>query len=126
MTLNPLMTRERVEIGPRRVLTKSEKAAVWSRENGICNLCGKPVAPSGAGVQFDHQNGHAVSGNEDLANFFAVHSHCHSVKTATIDTPRAAKAKRQEKLTRAKVQKAGGFRGWRKMNGDLVWKDRRS
>ncbi|MDO9334966.1 MAG: hypothetical protein Q7T61_01065 [Caulobacter sp.] len=124
MAINPLMTRERVEIGPRRVLSKADKATVWSRENGLCNLCGKPVPPAGAGVEFDHQDGHAVSGNEDLANFYAVHPKCHAVKTATVDTPRAAKAKRQEKLTRAKVQKPGGFRGWRKMNGEIVWKDR--
>lgn len=110
MTLNPLMTRERVEIGPRRVLTKAEKAQVWNRENGICNLCGKPVAPSGPDVEFDHRDGHAVSGNEDLSNFYAVHTRCHGVKTSTIDTPRAAKAKRQEKLTRPKVRKPGGFR----------------
>jgi 5-methylcytosine-specific restriction protein A len=122
MTINPLMTRERVEIGARRVLTKTEKATVWSRENGLCVLCGKPVPPAGAGVEFDHRDGHAVSGNQDLANFYAVHTGCHAKKTATIDTPRAAKTKRQEKLTRAKVSKPGGFRGWRKMNGEIVWR----
>lgn len=125
MTINPLMTRPPVEIGPRRVLTKQEKAKVWSRENGLCVLCLKPVPPSGAGVEFDHRDGHAVSGNEDLANFFAVHTRCHADKTAKVDTPRAAKAKRQEKLTRAKVHKPGGFTAWRKFNGEIVRRDRK-
>ncbi|MFN3858163.1 MAG: HNH endonuclease [Caulobacter sp.] len=123
MTINPLMTRPPVEIGPRRVLSKDEKAQVWSRENGLCVLCGKPVPPSGPDVQFDHRDGHAVSGNEDLSNFFAVHTRCHGVKTAKIDTPRAAKAKRQSKLTQAKVRNPRGFRAWRKFDGTIVRRD---
>lgn len=106
MTLNPLMTRERVVIPPRKAPTKAERVAAWNREGGLCYLCGKPVAIDGLGVEWDHKDGRAVSGDDSAENLAPVHPQpCHKVKSATVDTPRAAKAKRQEKLTKAKVKK---------------------
>lgn len=110
MTLNPLMSRERVVIPDRPTLTKAQRIAVWNRENGLCNLCGKPVPPSGPDVRYDHADMRAISGNDDLANIFATHERCHAVKTGEHDAPRMAKVRGQEKLTRAKVRSARGFR----------------
>lgn len=107
---NPLMSRPRVIVPDRAAPTKAQKVAAWKRENGLCYLCGKPVALEGSGVEYDHRDGRAVSANDSTANLYPVHPVCHAPKTAKLDIPRAAKTKRQEQLTRAKVRKPGGFR----------------
>lgn len=107
---NPLRSRPLVIVPDRKAPTKAQKVAAWNRENGLCYLCGKPVALEGAGVEYDHRDGRAVSLDDSTANLYPVHPVCHGPKTAKIDTPRAAKTKRMESLTRAKVQKPGGFR----------------
>jgi 5-methylcytosine-specific restriction endonuclease McrA len=103
------MSRERVVVPPRKDPTKTQKVAAWNRENGLCYLCGKPVALEGSGVQYDHRDGRAVSANDETDNLYPVHPVCHAPKTAKVDTPRAAKTKRQEKLTRAKVGSKRGL-----------------
>jgi hypothetical protein len=120
MTLNPLATRPRVEIPPRAALTKAQKTAIWNRENGLCVLCGKPVPPEGPDVQFDHATPREINGDDSPEGIFAVHVACHQAKTSGHDAPLIAKVRRQEKLTKAKVRKAGGIRAWRKFNGEIV------
>jgi 5-methylcytosine-specific restriction protein A len=120
MALNPLMTRDRVMIPARPDLTKAQKVAIWNAQNGLCPRCGKPVPLEGAGVQYDHDNPREISADDSLGNMAAMHTHCHSEKTRTEDVPRIAKAKRQEKLTRAKVRKPGGINAWRKFDGTIV------
>jgi 5-methylcytosine-specific restriction protein A len=120
MTLNPLMLRERVVIPDRPQPTKAQKVRVWNRENGVCYLCGKPVALEGEGVRYDHREMREVSGDDSDANLFPTHERCHQDKTSNHDAPRIAKVRRQEKLTRPKVRKARGFAGWRKFNGEIV------
>jgi 5-methylcytosine-specific restriction endonuclease McrA len=105
VTHNPLMSRERVVIPDRPQPTKRQKVAVWNRENGICYLCGKPVALEGAGVRYDHRDMRSISADDSDANLYATHERCHAVKTETQDAPRHAKTIRQEKLTRPKVRK---------------------
>lgn len=125
MTINPLCTRPRVEIPDRPQPSKAQKVRVWNRENGICYLCGKPVPPDGPGVQYDHRDMREVTGDDTDANLYATHPACHTEKTAKHDAPLIAKIRRQEKLTKAKVQKAGGFRAWRKFSGEIVWATKR-
>lgn len=120
MTINPLCTRERVVIPDRPQPTKAQKVRVWNRENGICYLCGKPVAQEGPTVRYDHREMREVSGDDTDANLYATHERCHAVKTAEHDAPRIAKVRRQEKLTRPKVRKPGGFSTWRKFDGTIV------
>lgn len=127
MTLNPLMTRERVTIPDRKAPTKAEKVAAWSRENGLCVRCGKPVAPLGEGVQYDHLEPREITGRDGADELYPLHTQCHAEKTARIDLPRIAKVRRQEKLTRAKVKKPGGFakgRFYRGVDGQV--KERRT
>lgn len=124
MTINPLCTRERVVIPPRKAPTRKEMIAAWNRVNGICELCGKPVPLEGAGVQYDHENMREITGDDSVSNLRPTHTACHSEKTAKHDLPLMAKVRRQEALTRPKVKKAGGFRGWRKMNGEIVWRNK--
>lgn len=112
MTINPLRTREPVEIGERPKPTKAQKTAAWNRENGLCVLCGKPVPPAGPDVEWDHRIPRALSGDDTTANLFAVHVRCHAKKTGgrAGDIAQSAKAKRQSKLGEARVKSSRGFR----------------
>lgn len=120
MTLNPLCLRERVVIPDRPQPTKAQKTRVWSRENGICYLCGKPVAADGPTVRYDHRDMREISGDDSDANLYATHERCHAEKTAKHDAPRLAKTRGMEKLTKSKVQKPGGIKAWRKFDGTIV------
>lgn len=124
MTINPLNTRERVVIPPRKAPTRKEKIAAWNAANGICHLCGKPVALEGAGIEYDHEEMREIRGDDSIANLRPMHQRCHAEKTAKHDAPLIAKVRRQEAMTRPKVRKAGGFRSWRKFNGTIVYRER--
>jgi 5-methylcytosine-specific restriction endonuclease McrA len=126
VTINPLRTRDAVEIGDRPKPTKAQKVTAWNAANGLCWWCGKPVAMDGLDVEWDHKDPRALSGNDTADNLAPLHVRCHDAKTygKTGDIARVAKAKRQEKLTRPKVRKASGFRGWRNMRGEIVWRDK--
>lgn len=123
MTINPLMTRERVVIPPRKEPTKAEKVAAWNRVNGICELCGKPVALAGAGVEYDHDSMRAITGDDSVENLRPTHPKCHQDKTSGHDIPLIAKVRRQEAMTRPKVKKPFGLSHptlKRKMDGSVV------
>jgi 5-methylcytosine-specific restriction endonuclease McrA len=122
MTINPLRSRPAVEIPDRPKPTKAQKVAAWNRANGLCNWCGKPVAADGSDVQWDHDIPRELSADDSADNLAPLHVRCHAQKTSGEDIPRIAKAKRQEKLTRPKQRKPSGFNGWRKMNGEPVWR----
>jgi 5-methylcytosine-specific restriction protein A len=123
MTLNPLMTRQRVVIPPRKAPTKAEKTAAWNAANGLCELCLKPVPPEGPDVQYDHRDMREITGDDSVGNLRPVHVACHAVKTAQHDAPLIAKIRRQEKLTQARKTTRRGFRGWRNFKGEIVWRD---
>lgn len=120
MTLNPLMSRQRVEIPDRPTPTKAQKAAAWNAVNGLCELCGKPVAPSGPDVQYDHRDMREITGDDSVSNLRPLHVACHARKTSDHDAPLIAKVRRQEKLTKARVKPARGFRQWRRFDGTIV------
>jgi hypothetical protein len=107
---NPLMSRERVVVPPRPDLSRKQKVAVWNAQNGICPRCLKPVPLEGLGVEYDHDVPREISADDSLGNLFAMHTACHSEKTRTADAPAIAKTRRQEGMTRPKVQKPSGFR----------------
>jgi 5-methylcytosine-specific restriction endonuclease McrA len=111
-------------IVPRRgFLSKAAKVAIWNAQNGICPRCLKPVPQEGLGVQYDHDVPREISADDSLGNLFALHTACHAEKTAKEDAPTIAKTHRQEKLTRPKERNPGGFKGWRNMRGEIVWRD---
>lgn len=123
MTINPLCTRERVIVPPRKAPTKAEKVAAWNRVNGICEQCGKPVALDGGNVQYDHEDMREITGDDSVSNLRPLHVVCHRDKTAKKDAPRVAKMRRQEAMTRPKVKKRSGLSHptlKRKMDGSVV------
>lgn len=107
MTINPLRTRPPVEIPDRPRPTKAQKTAAWNAAGGLCWWCGKPVAPDGADVEWDHDIPRELSGDDSAGNLRPLHARCHQVKTSGEDIPRIAKTKRQAKLTAPKVRKTG-------------------
>ncbi|KQT52176.1 MULTISPECIES: HNH endonuclease [unclassified Aureimonas] len=56
-----------------------------------------------AGFDFDHIIADSIGGEATLENCACVCKRCHAIKTRTVDTPRAAKTKRQ-------AERAGGPR----------------
>jgi 5-methylcytosine-specific restriction endonuclease McrA len=122
MTINPLMTRERVVIPPRKAPTKAEKAQAWNAVNGLCWWCGKPVPPEGPDVEYDHDIPRAQTGDDSVERLAPLHVHCHAKKTNGKggDNSRTAEAKRQEKLTQARKRSPRGIKAWRKFDGTIV------
>lgn len=120
MTINPLRSREPVIIPDRPKPTKAQKTAAWNAANGVCWWCGKPVAPDGLDVEYDHEIPRGLTGDD--RELFPLHVKCHAAKThgKTGDIAKVAQAKRQSKLTAPKVRKPGGFTRWRKFNGEIV------
>lgn len=125
MTINPLRSRERVEILDRPKPTKAQKVAAYNAANGLCWWCGKPVAPDGLDVRWDHDSPRGISGDDSAENLRPLHVKCHDAKThgPEGDIAAVAHVKRQEKLTAPKVRKRSGFRAWRRFDGTIVRRD---
>lgn len=127
------MTRRPDWIKARKAIPKSVKQQAWSDCEGLCQGCG--VRLVGGDYEFDHITPVALGGTNDPENIQVLcttHSMCHQKKTAD-DVVRIAKADRQGVRSgqQAKRKKRGtgqlqgaGFRGHRKFNGELVWRDR--
>lgn len=126
MTHNPLRSKPMVIIPDRPKPTKAQKTAAWSRENGICYWCLKPVAAAGNGIEYDHKLKRGVSADDSEANLFPMHVRCHREKTDGPDAKLQTKVRGQERTTEAKRQTSRGFRGWRNFKGEIVWRDDRS
>ena len=89
----------------RAEFTKATKRAALLRSNKLCEATGvlyglKPDtrcnAPLAMGVEFDHILAASNGGDNSLANCCSTCVRCHMYKTATHDTPRAAKTVRQQ------------------------------
>lgn len=85
----------------RREFDKPTKRAALSRSEGYCEAEGSLYdregrcnADLGKGFEFDHVLACSNGGENSLDNCLVVCPACHSFKTRTHDTPRAAKIKR--------------------------------
>ena len=88
----------------------------------MCEICGLPLQVGK--IHYDHIVPDQLGGEATLDNCQAVCVGCHKDKTRE-DVGRIAKAKRQERK-HIGVKRRSGFRGWRKMNGEIVWSKDRS
>lgn len=75
-------------------MTEARKARIWSRENGICWICKKPVAHTGPGVRYDHYSPIWISHDDSDENLFPLHTECDATKTYGKDLGDIAKIKR--------------------------------
>lgn len=110
--INPLRSRPPVEIPDRKAPTKAQKVAAYNAANGLCAWCGKPVAPAGPDVRWDHDSPRAISGDDSAENLRPLHARCHDAKThgPDGDIAKVAHVKRQARLTAPKVKTSRSFR----------------
>lgn len=109
--LDPLATREPVELGPRKALSEAAKLRIWERENRTCWWCEMFVALKEA--EFDHKLPRGLLGvtADREENLFPLHGSCHLEKSRGEDWPRITKAKRQAKLAGPKAKSKRPIRG---------------
>lgn len=107
----------------RREFPKSVRTAALKRCDGICECgCGQPITGK---VHFDH---HPIAayfdGPATLANCRVLMERCHKLTTSQQDRPRIDKARRIiEKRAGLRGNKGRGFRGWRRFDGTIVWRE---
>lgn len=106
----------------RRSLSTSARVRIFDAHRGICSICRMKID---AGQEWDvsHEVPLAIGGSDTPDNMRPAHRRCHRAITREQDLPRIAKAKRQ-RASHIGAKRHSGFKGWRKFNGDVVWRDR--
>ncbi|MDH5798497.1 MAG: HNH endonuclease [Paracoccaceae bacterium] len=116
----------------RREFSKQTKRDALKRADRLCEASGPRYglpesqrcnAPLAYGVEFDHWCPDWFSKDNELENCAAVCPTCHKVATKK-DQKDIAKAKRIDDKHLG-IKKPTTWRGWRKMNGEPVWNNRR-
>jgi 5-methylcytosine-specific restriction endonuclease McrA len=84
--LERLAERRRVR-QPRRILPRSERLAIFYRDDWTCHICGVSVDPvlswpDPMSAVIDHVTPLALGGTNDHANLATAHAHCNNVKSA--------------------------------------------
>jgi 5-methylcytosine-specific restriction endonuclease McrA len=102
----------------RSEFSKSTKLAAWERCGGYCEDCGGKIFTA----EYDHIVPCAIGGTNDLDNCRVLCRRCHRAKTSAVDVPQIAKSRRINEKRAGVRRRRTGFRGWRKFNGDLVWR----
>jgi 5-methylcytosine-specific restriction endonuclease McrA len=105
------------------VFTRKQRGEIARRADGACEQC-RVRLKVGEG-EADHILPIELGGANEVANGQWLCRACHADKTGD-DVRRIRKADRQrDRHSGAMPSSQRGFRGWRRFNGDLVWKDRR-
>jgi 5-methylcytosine-specific restriction endonuclease McrA len=79
---------------PSELFSEGVRNAVFMRAGGQCEHCKKKLRRGS--YQFDHVVPISIGGPSTVANCEVLCRECHNDKTNKIDTPRAAKTKRQK------------------------------
>lgn len=107
----------------RREFSAKVKLQAWERAGGKCEHCTARLYPGK--YEFDHVIPDALGGEPVLGNIMLLCAACHGRKTAERDHPAIAKSRRvQAKRLGIKRRPGGGFRGWRRFDGSIVWNDK--
>jgi 5-methylcytosine-specific restriction protein A len=108
----------------RREFTKRIKLERWQHADGKCEDCGGRLSPGH--VHFDHHVPDALGGEPTFDNCRVLCTNCHGAKTGMRDIPAIAKSNRVRNRHLGIARKPTKFRGWRKMDGTVVYaNDRR-
>jgi 5-methylcytosine-specific restriction endonuclease McrA len=105
----------------RKNLTARQKAQLFSKANGYCQNCGVKLR-SGTRWEADHIQALVNQGTNELDNWQVLCEPCHTLKTKDDVGEAATNQRKFTKTFVPKRDKRGGFRGWRKFNGEIVWK----
>jgi len=107
----------------RQTLSPQKRAKLFLERHGKCHRCTRILRPSDTWI-VEHVIALENGGSNDWENLDITCSWCKPEKDAA-DHGKAAKSRRvATKHVLPKSQRSGrsGFRGWRKFNGDPVWK----
>ncbi len=89
------------------------------RQYLVCHICGGNIYPTSEPWEAEHVLPHAFGG-KDLK---PAHYKCHKVKTATVDVPAIAKAKRTADKHFGIKRRGWGGKWKKKLNGEVVERD---
>jgi hypothetical protein len=110
--------------------TAKTKREALERSGGICECHRIPgMIPCGlsltsGNVFFEHIEQDAIVKKNSLDNCAALTKTCWKFKTAKIDQPTIARVRKRRDRNYGIKKTRRGFPGWRKFNGDKVWKKR--
>jgi 5-methylcytosine-specific restriction enzyme A len=94
------------------------KVRVFDRSNGSCAHCGVGIRGSLL-PEFDHIISLINHGENRESNLQLLCAPCHRLKTNTDVREKAIVARKRKK--HLGIEKRSSFRGWRRMNGEIVW-----
>ena len=117
------MTRSAFHHEPRARLTDQQRAKLFLARGGKCHLCHRKLGPADDWI-LEHVIALENGGTNENANLDITCAWCRPAKDAK-DHGRAAKARAvatRHVVPRKRKEKPRGFRGWRKFNGDVVWR----
>jgi len=98
---------------------KRIRVAAFERSEGRCEACTARIVGT---PQYDHILPDALGGEATLQNCAVLCRACHAVKTGTQDVPRIAKAVRVRDKRIGARRPRQGFRGWRRFDGTVIWR----
>lgn len=115
-----------LDLDPRRIFTKRQRAEMFQRSGGKCDLCGEKVTGSWIA---GHVLSHALGGRTVVENGQVECSGGCSAKTHRDDTARSAKARRQGGETGQQARRKRNGSQWgipglkKKIGGEVVRRD---
>jgi len=107
----------------RREFSARVKVTAFDRCCGRCEECTRFLMPGD--IRYDHRIPDASGGEPTIENCQVLCRGCHDQKTRKHDVPVIAKGKRV-RAHHIGIRKRETFRGWRRMNGEIVRANERS
>lgn len=97
---------------------------IFERHNGVCHIAKRKIR---AGEPWDVEHVEALrdGGLNRESNMAPAIRDKHREKTAQENSERAEAVQIKSKHIGLAKNKSGGFRGWRTMSGEIVWRDKR-
>lgn len=98
------------------------RARVFQRCGGMCHLAKRKIT-AGEPWDLDHIKALEDGGEHRESNLAPALKDKHREKTAAENSQRAIERRKFNKHHGVKSEKRSGFRGWRNMRGEIVWRD---
>jgi 5-methylcytosine-specific restriction protein A len=94
------------------------RVRVKVRANDCCQNCGHRVRYGG---EVDHTKALVNGGENREGNLRFLCKNCHAAKSQQDVALKSRAHKTQVRMANLARKKSGGFRGWRKFDGTIVW-----